>query len=204
MTPRIRSAGWRIRSPRSTSGRRTSTGSGPGSAWHETIAYRAFLQGFLQWNGITRVVDVGCGDWQFSRFIDWSGVDYTGVDVVAPVIEANRARFGNEHVRFELTDGRFEKLPDADLLIAKDVLQHLDTRRIQWFLAAAERYPLVLVTNTAEPIGRTNAVIKNGEFRPVDLRAKPFHLDTTVVFAFWGTAGRQEVHLIDNRGRGRP
>lgn len=172
-------------------------GSGPGSASHETIAYRAFLQGFLQWNRVRSVVDLGCGDWQFSRFIDWSGVDYTGVDVVAPVIEANRARFGGEHVRFMLTDGGFEALPEADLLIAKDVLQHLDTRRIQWFLAATERYPRVLVTNTMDPAGRTNAVIQNGQFRPVDLRLKPFSIPTTVVFAFWGTAGRQEVHLLE-------
>jgi hypothetical protein len=88
-----------------------------------------------------------------------------------------------------LTDGGFEALPEADLLIAKDVLQHLDTRRIQWFLAATERYPRVLVTNTMDPAGRTNAVIQNGQFRPVDLRLKPFSIPTTVVFAFWGTAG---------------
>jgi SAM-dependent methyltransferase len=69
-------------------------GSGPGSASHETIAYRAFLQGFLQWNRVRSVVDLGCGDWQFSRFIDWSGVDYTGVDVVAPVIEATAPASG--------------------------------------------------------------------------------------------------------------
>ena len=26
-------------------------------------------------------VDVGCGDWQFSRLIDWSGIDRRGIDV---------------------------------------------------------------------------------------------------------------------------
>ncbi|MEQ8279384.1 MAG: class I SAM-dependent methyltransferase [Deltaproteobacteria bacterium] len=175
-------------------------GSGPGSASHETIAYRRFLQEFLLWNQIERVVDVGCGDWQFSRFVDWSGVDYTGVDVVASVIETNQERFGSENVHFALSDGTFDALPEADLLIAKDVLQHLDTRRIQSFLGAASAYRFVLVTNTAEPVARTNAVIKNGGFRPVDLRKKPFYVSTTVVFSFCGFAGRQDVHLLVNPG----
>lgn len=176
-------------------------GSGPGSSGSDTIGYRRFLQEFLLWNHIESVVDVGCGDWQFSRFMDWTGIDYTGFDVVESVIEDNRARFAQDNVHFELSDGRFDALPQADLLIVKDVLQHLDTRRIREFLGAAERFGLTLVTNTVDPASHTNAIIKNGEFRPVDLRLKPFYVPTTVVYAFVGYAGRQEVHLLDNRAK---
>jgi 2-polyprenyl-3-methyl-5-hydroxy-6-metoxy-1,4-benzoquinol methylase len=82
------------------------------------------LQAFLRDNAVRSVVDVGCGDWQFSRLIDCSGLDYRGFDVVPAVIEAHRAAFGREGVRFDLLED-FAALPEADLVLRKDVLQHL-------------------------------------------------------------------------------
>src|SRR5438045_1098621 len=55
-------------------------GSGAGSREELTRDYRAMLQQFLGSNAVTSVVDVGCGDWQFSRHMNWGGIDYTGTD----------------------------------------------------------------------------------------------------------------------------
>lgn len=41
-------------------------GSGEGSLPVHTRGYVAFLQAFLAEKNITSVVDMGCGDWQFS------------------------------------------------------------------------------------------------------------------------------------------
>ena len=35
-------------------------------------------QQFLKDNAIRSVVDAGCGDWEFSQAIDWTGIDYKG------------------------------------------------------------------------------------------------------------------------------
>src|SRR5689334_18951608 len=48
--------------------------SGEGSMLETTVEYREFLQDFLKTNQIQTVIDVGCGDWQFSRTLDWSGI----------------------------------------------------------------------------------------------------------------------------------
>jgi len=56
-------------------------GSGPGSLEQNTTEYRIFLQNFIRQNKIKRVLDIGCGDWRFSRLMDWSGLVYTGIDV---------------------------------------------------------------------------------------------------------------------------
>ena len=29
---------------------------------------------------IRTVVDLGCGDWQFSKYVDWRGIEYHGYD----------------------------------------------------------------------------------------------------------------------------
>jgi hypothetical protein len=62
-------------------------GSGPGSSPANTIEYRAFVSRFIQANGVSSVTDLGCGDWQFSHLMDWSGLDYLGLDVVPQVVE---------------------------------------------------------------------------------------------------------------------
>lgn len=64
--------------------------------------YVDMLQRFLHDYEIRSVVDLGCGDWQFSRLIDWSGVDYLGLDVVEFVVDTNREQFATDSIRFEV------------------------------------------------------------------------------------------------------
>ena len=46
------------------------------------------MRKFIKENAIQSVVDLGCGDWQFSPYIYHDlGVAYTGYDVVLPVIQ---------------------------------------------------------------------------------------------------------------------
>ena len=43
------------------------------------------LADFMHNNAVTSVVDVGCGDWQFSGVMDESGIRYQRFDVVDTV-----------------------------------------------------------------------------------------------------------------------
>ena len=54
-------------------------GSGEGSLPEHTRGYVAVLQKFLREHCITTVVDMGCGDWQFSKLMDWSGITTMGL-----------------------------------------------------------------------------------------------------------------------------
>ena len=49
-------------------------GSGAGSFEIETKPYRDFIRDFLKFYNISSVIDIGCGDWQMSKHIDWSSV----------------------------------------------------------------------------------------------------------------------------------
>lgn len=162
-------------------------GSGLGSLEGVTAEYRDLLQSFLKENEISSVLDLGCGDWQFSRLIDWSGIDYTGVDVVRSVIETNRETYRASNLRFEVGSPDMSGLPDAELLIIKDVLQHLPLDDVRRFVdQVIPRYRYVLVTNCVRPFWRLNADIPAGGFRPVDLRRKPFELEGTRLLSFKG------------------
>lgn len=160
-------------------------GSGEGSFPVHTRGYVRFLERFIRHNKIRSVLDFGCGDWQFSRSVDWQGARYTGVDIVPPVIERNRAAFQREGVAFALYTGNADELPEADLLIAKDVLQHWSNDTIAAFLPVIRRYRFALLTNCVNPAGKTvNIDIEDGAFRPLDLREPPFGLDAEAVYTF--------------------
>ena len=166
-------------------------GSGLGSLPRWTRPYQQFLQMFMRENNIKTVVDVGCGDWQFSRLIDWSAVDYLGLDVVPEVIKKNRSRYAAPNVRFELAPERFADISSADLLLVKDVLQHFPTDAVHRFVKEVlGRFRFALVTNCIEPASHRNREIEVGGFRPLDLREAPFNYPAPVVFSFSGPAKR--------------
>jgi SAM-dependent methyltransferase len=161
-------------------------GSGAGSREDTTRDYRAFLQEFLKRNAIASVVDLGCGDWQFSRHMDWSGINYTGLDASAVVLETARA-FARPGIRFAQADAVTDALPAADLLIAKDVLQHWSNADIAALLPQLENYRAALITGSFPQyaLGHVNRDMPAGaQFRPVDPGKPPFNLPGGFVFSF--------------------
>jgi len=160
-------------------------GSGDGSDARDNAGYVKFLQRFLKDQQIKSVVDLGCGDWQTSRFVDWSGIHYRGFDLVRPVIEQNTASFGSPTVEFAVFSGDFADLPAADLLIVKDVLQHWSNETVRGFLPTLQRYPYSLVTNCIFSRGSTaNNDITDGGFRRLDMRLPPFSLQAEEMYDY--------------------
>ena len=160
-------------------------GSGEGSLIIHTRRYIDFLQRFFREHQIRSVVDLGCGDWQFSRHIDWNGIRYQGFDLVRSVIATNQSLYTSENISFHLHDGNHDNLPEADLLIVKDVLQHWSAQSIRAFLPTLSKFRMCLITNCINPLGLTeNGDIADGDFRPLDLRLPPFNLPADEVFAF--------------------
>lgn len=168
-------------------------GSGLGSLEESTRPYRAFLQRFLKTHGVKSVVDLGCGDWQFARHIDWSDIDYVGVDVSDLALERARAA-APAGARFMLADATRDDLPRADLLIAKDVLQHWPRADIEGFARRLQAYKWALITNTFDAAhSRQNAEIALGDFRPLDLTAPPFSWSGDYVFAYGHTDAKRSL-----------
>ncbi|MGH6878682.1 MAG: methyltransferase [Rhizomicrobium sp.] len=160
-------------------------GSGEGSLPVHVRPYVSFLRQFLRRRHIGSVVDFGCGDWQFSKLVDWSGIEYRGYDIVASVLSANRARYQTGRVSFHEVEPSGYDLPGADLLIVKDVFQHWSDEAIFEFLPRLKNYRYSLVTNCVNPRGTTaNQPIADGGFRYLDIRLPPFELNAHEVLSF--------------------
>ena len=161
--------------------------SGGGSSPTHNLPYRMFLEQFIALNDIRSVTDVGCGDWQFSRFINFEKVDYSGFDVVPELIERNRSQYGSPKRHFAVMPDNCDELPGGDLLIIKDVLQHLPNEIIfNYREKLFNKFRFCLITNSYAKLGaQTNIDIKPGDFRCLDLNAEPFKFGGAYVTEFF-------------------
>lgn len=164
-------------------------GSGVGSLPENTRGYITFVQDFLASLQIASVVDFGCGDWQFSRLIDWQGARYLGLDVVSEVIEANLRTHARPGVDFAVYQTPAQ-IPECDLLLCKDVLQHLPNALVREYLALfKQRARYLLITNDDQPPESVNAEIEAGGWRPLRLDLAPFHEASVVVYEWTVQSG---------------
>ncbi|MBW2978264.1 class I SAM-dependent methyltransferase [Candidatus Woesearchaeota archaeon] len=170
------------------------SGSGVGSLPENTKSYRIFLEDFMKKRKIKSVLDIGCGDWQFSKFIKWDDINYTGFDIVRSVIKSNKRKYSKKNIQFYECDIlKCKKIPDADLVILKDVLQHWPNKTITSFLPKLKKFKYVLLINDYSNY-KTNKNIKIGEWRSLHLNKKPFNLKAKRIYLFHG----KEVLLITN------
>lgn len=172
--------------------------SGPGSDYARTGKFREFLQNFLKTNDIKRVLDIGCGDWSYSKHMDWTNISYVGIDVVPSVIEANQKLYSSSTVQFLCIDAACEDLPDADLVILKEVLQHLPTKYVETILEKVQQYPYAIFVNDIshdrrgswrdlyrwKPASSLNTDVPLGGYRLLALREAPFSIDAERVLSY--------------------
>ena len=121
------------------------------------------------------IVDAPCGDFNWMRHVlEGRTVSYTGIDIVEALIERLVREQGAPDRRFLCADMTRAALPEADLIICRDGLVHLsftDARAaIRNFRRSGSRYLLA----TTFVRHSSNADIRTGSWRPLNMEAPPF------------------------------
>ena len=101
------------------------TKSGTGSLLASTVSVRKCLGEWIKFYNISSVMDVPCGDANWQRFIPGiSDISYRGFDISPHVV--HRARQKNpDFMKFGILDITSNIPPRADLVLMRDVIQHL-------------------------------------------------------------------------------
>lgn len=119
--------------------------SGPGSHDEKIIRpYIDVVNKFIKDKCITKVVDIGCGDYFIGSRIECE--HYIGCDIVERVCEENRKKYGSASVDFKQIDAVQDDLPEGELCLIREVLQHLSNEDILMILPKLKRYKYVIVT----------------------------------------------------------
>lgn len=150
--------------------------SGTGSDASQTGVLERQLGVLLRELGVRRLLDVPCGDFAWMQRVDLAGIEYVGGDIVPPLIDANRRRYGRAGVQFRIIDLLRDPLPAADLLLCRDCLVHLPLADGVAALRAVAASNIDYVLLTTFPERPLNADIPAGKWRPLNLRRAPFAL----------------------------
>ncbi len=108
-------------------------------------------------------------------------------------------KYRSQNVHLFVCDIVNTQLPPADLIIVKDVLQHLSNHDIRLFLKQISKYKHVLITNDAVSL-LGNSDTATGGYRPLDLTRFPFDLPMKKVLS-WKSGATEKVVLYQSHAK---
>lgn len=150
--------------------------SGPSASLERTAALRTALPDLFRELEIQSVLDCGCGDWNWMRHVDLTGIQYIGCDIVQPVIQSLQENFSAPTVNFQVLNLLQDPPDTADLWLARDLLPLFSTEDtwqfFQKFLESESKYLAITSLETEEPYQDTFT----GAWTPRNFLAPPFSM----------------------------
>lgn len=158
------------------------------------LGYRKLLQSYFDKPDVKTVIEIGCGDFEVTGSLDLSNVDYTGYDVVKSLIDYNNENFGSTNIRFVHSSNILQNLDlKADLIIIKDVLQHLPMNFYLDFIKnIPNNFKYNLITNDYSD---SNSDIQFGGYTTNNFSAEPFNMKTDILI-HWKQQSIEAGHKI--------
>jgi hypothetical protein len=119
--------------------------SGSGSRNKAVVSpYVSAVRKFLMSLDRPSVVDLGCGDFHVgSQLVDCAS-DFIGCDVVDFIVERNRRRFPS--VEFRIVNAIDDNLPEGEVVLVRQVLQHLSNAQVAKILPKLSQYKYAVIT----------------------------------------------------------
>jgi hypothetical protein len=162
--------------------------SGAGSSLAATEDAREIVLKVIRDYHIDTVVDVACGDfvWMPLLLDQLKGaVNYTGCDIVESLLAQHREKY--PQYSFQSLDFVEGKIPEGDLIICREALQHLPIRDIKNalrnFSDSGAKY-LLATTHLRRSGIRNRRDIRPGRCRDRNLMIPPFNLPNPLVI-YW-------------------
>ena len=128
------------------------------------------------------ICDIGCGDFNIGQHIFKYSKKYFAIDIVEELIERNKIKFKTKNLEFLCLDIANDLLPKADVIIIRQVLQHLSNNEIQQILNRLKTCKYIILTEHL-PVGdfipNTNKIASQGirlkQQSGVDILSAPFN-----------------------------
>jgi hypothetical protein len=147
--------------------------SGSGSGLDQTEAVRAALPGLIAELGCQSMLDIPCGDYFWMNTLDLD-VDYTGGDIVAPLVERNRSRYESPRRHFVRLDLTNDALPRADLVLCRDCLPHLTNAEVRKAIDNIRKSGSKYLLTTTFDAHTKNADGATGMWRAINFELAPW------------------------------
>jgi SAM-dependent methyltransferase len=152
----------------------TASVSGSGSAHAQTAVVVRELPVLFRDLGVSTVLDIPCGDFNWMKDVSLAGIDYIGGDIVRELVQRNQETSARAGIAFRHLNLLVDSLPRADVILCRDCLVHFSYadifRALRHFIDSGSGY-LLTTTFTAR---KDNRDILTGKWRPLNLERPPF------------------------------
>jgi len=150
------------------------TVSGGGSTLAHTEALRSKLPDVFAELDIKSIFDAPCGDFNWMKEVDLTGIKYIGADVVEELIADLQDKHAKPGIDFVHADILEDKIPEVDLWLCRDCLQHFSIEDIFKALNQLSISNVKYFASTNFPEIKRNTAINTGGWRELNLLAEPF------------------------------
>jgi hypothetical protein len=139
--------------------------SGKGSDNTFSQDYCQFLTDFAVKKSLAnlKIVDLGCGDFRVGQQLlqnlanSQIQYQYTGVDIVPDLIKSHNEKYTKRDIKFVCINIIQENLPQGDICLIRQVLQHLSNQDIKKILEKLSQYKYVFITES-HPVDELNCI----------------------------------------------
>jgi 2-polyprenyl-3-methyl-5-hydroxy-6-metoxy-1,4-benzoquinol methylase len=163
----------------------TDVKSGAGSTLEATKVTRQIISKVVQDFNITSIVDVACGDFTWMPVVlsELDGqVNYIGCDIVESLATGHQQKY--PQYEFQYLDFVEGEIPQGDLILCRDVLQHLPVKDIKRALKnisnSGAKY-LLATTHIRRHGFRNKRDIRPGKCSDRNLLEPPFNLPNPLI-----------------------
>lgn len=155
--------------------------SGSGSTFKQTKEIIKELPGIINMFKIKSIFDIPCGDFNWFRNLDMSGISYTGGDIVKKIISNNKKMYSKGDIRFIDFNLLEDDVLKTDLVFCRDCLVHFSFADINKALTGIKKSGSIYLMTTTFPDEKVNDDIPTGGWRPINLEMPPFNFQSPIL-----------------------
>ena len=130
---------------------------------------------------IKSIFDIPCGDFNWFRNLDLSGISYTGGDIVKKIISNNKKMYSTGDIRFIDFNLLEDDVLKTDLVFCRDCLVHFSFDDINKALTGIKKSGSIYLMTTTFPDEKVNDDIPTGGWRPINLEMQPFNFQSPIL-----------------------
>lgn len=171
--------------------------SGPGSYEKNTTETVNLINNTILKYNIKSILDLGCGDWNWFKYINIKDISYNGWDCDDIMIKSNKEKYGKNNINFEVKDIVLDEYINVDLIICRDVLFHIDKTIAEKILFKIKNNCKYFISTSYNDVQKNTNIkeycnIKNWGFYTINLNLMPFNLKNYMIVSL------NEINNTDN------
>jgi hypothetical protein len=148
--------------------------SGPGSDLAYTKPIRIELPILAAELGVSSILDIPCGDFNWMQTVNFGSCKYIGADIVEELVSRNNQQYASNGRKFIKLNIVSDELPTVDLVLCRDLFVHLPNGDIVKALNNIRKSRSKYVLTTSHLLTTKNYDIFAGQYRPINLLLPPF------------------------------